>query len=1112
MKQYLSRAFFRLLFLIAGSFLLLLATRGVSFSQDVKDPFKTLTPSQANRYAYTNLGLWVDSLIKFTRYKTIGIDTAILGFDTAGHGIRITKSMIALWGGSGGGGSTLTLGYGLTGTSYNGSTAVTTKVDTTTIASISRVNNSVGGIVTLYNGNGTLSANRTITGGNHTLTFTGMNNVSFHNSNGDMTFGSGGDFNVNSTAFSLFSIQNTGQLISITKKAGSGAEQRFTIDGNIDTAVIGFYSSHINLADGVLNNATASTYHVIVRDSTNGFEYKVPVSAISGGGGNDSLKSITARGNRTNDGITQVGLGSHLKLDVTHVQDWPDSNFLEMWYKVSGVPHWGRMIASTTLADAFAQSTGANVQSESANVSSHYVGDASQSIELNQTGTEIDMIGNTTLGQAFLNDGSVYFNNTTTSNRAFTFFNDGHFSTQESTTGNAILDVNNDGGFELQKPGVSDMLVIQNTGTFTFYTPDDGNQLFRCDPYFRYSYQGQDILQCDLDGTFSVTGNNGSSFITEFQVSADGTFNSYVNGNRKISTSDDGITIGDPDGNTAHTEIDVNATTNVITSYARALKFSSDAGVHLDTLKPSGVNNNMQFPNLGGTTLRYPAFRVNGTFADNTGNVTVSVGTGTVTNVSSANGDATVANQTTIPVITIVSAPKLTTARTIYGNSFDGTAILNQIIASTYGGTGNGFTKFSGPASTEKTFALPNASATILTDNAAVTVAQGGTGLATLTANNVVLGNGTSTPNFVAPGTSGNVLTSNGTTWASTAAASGGVTTVGSFNATSTANVADISSSIITIHAADGTNPGAVTTGTQTIAGAKTFSTSITTPVIAGGSGTTSTLTLKPTTGVGTTNADLIFAGGNNGGTEYGRFVNGGNLVIGATGSASTYKFNVGATNQFVVLPDNGGGGERPAGTVLFGTASGNLAFFADINGGTVGKVTQFGYFNGGYLSAFEIANVSSGFGTALLMKSGGSVAIGNTSAAATAVLDITSTAKGMLIPRMTNTQMAAISSPATGLLLVNTDAKMEMRYDGSAYKSASVISGSFTGTGTATTVYTVTFGGTQPNTTYKVTVTPTNVLSTALLYVTNKTTTTFDVTYLAGLTGAVAFDYTVSQ
>jgi len=49
-------------------------------------------------------------------------------------------------------------------------------------------------------------------------------------------------------------------------------------------------------------------------------------------------------------------------------------------------------------------------------------------------------------------------------------------------------------------------------------------------------------------------------------------------------------------------------------------------------------------------------------------------GSGTVTSVTSANADATVATTTTTPVITIVSAPKLTTARTIGGTSFDGTA------------------------------------------------------------------------------------------------------------------------------------------------------------------------------------------------------------------------------------------------------------------------------------------------------------------------------------------------------------------------------------------------------------------------------------------------------
>lgn len=54
-------------------------------------------------------------------------------------------------------------------------------------------------------------------------------------------------------------------------------------------------------------------------------------------------------------------------------------------------------------------------------------------------------------------------------------------------------------------------------------------------------------------------------------------------------------------------------------------------------------------------------------------------------------------------------------------------------------------------------------------------VGNGGTGATTITANSVILGNGTSalSGNLVAPGASGNVLTSNGTTWTS-AAASGG--------------------------------------------------------------------------------------------------------------------------------------------------------------------------------------------------------------------------------------------------------------------------------------------------------------------------------------------------
>jgi len=56
-------------------------------------------------------------------------------------------------------------------------------------------------------------------------------------------------------------------------------------------------------------------------------------------------------------------------------------------------------------------------------------------------------------------------------------------------------------------------------------------------------------------------------------------------------------------------------------------------------------------------------------------------------------------------------------------------------------------------------------------------VANGGTGATTLAVNSVLLGKGTNTVNTVAPGTSGNVLTSDGFTWTSTAPSGGGLPT-----------------------------------------------------------------------------------------------------------------------------------------------------------------------------------------------------------------------------------------------------------------------------------------------------------------------------------------------
>jgi hypothetical protein len=55
------------------------------------------------------------------------------------------------------------------------------------------------------------------------------------------------------------------------------------------------------------------------------------------------------------------------------------------------------------------------------------------------------------------------------------------------------------------------------------------------------------------------------------------------------------------------------------------------------------------------------------------------------------------------------------------------------------------------------------------TNGAVLNVPSGGTGQSTLTANNVILGNGASSVTFVSPSVSGNFLRSNGTTWESAA-------------------------------------------------------------------------------------------------------------------------------------------------------------------------------------------------------------------------------------------------------------------------------------------------------------------------------------------------------
>lgn len=69
---------------------------------------------------------------------------------------------------------------------------------------------------------------------------------------------------------------------------------------------------------------------------------------------------------------------------------------------------------------------------------------------------------------------------------------------------------------------------------------------------------------------------------------------------------------------------------------------------------------------------------------------------------------------------------------------------------------------------------------------------------------------------------------------------------------------------------------------------------------------------------------------------------------------------------------------------------------------------------------------------------------IGTTSPDNSSILDITSTTHGLLIPRMTDTEMNAVSSPATGLIIYNTTNSCIYFYNGTSWVSTCSTSSDF--------------------------------------------------------------------
>ncbi|KKR43789.1 MAG: hypothetical protein UT79_C0003G0089, partial [Candidatus Moranbacteria bacterium GW2011_GWC2_40_12] len=112
---------------------------------------------------------------------------------------------------------------------------------------------------------------------------------------------------------------------------------------------------------------------------------------------------------------------------------------------------------------------------------------------------------------------------------------------------------------------------------------------------------------------------------------------------------------------------------------------------------------------------------------------------------------------------------------------------------------------------------------------------------------------------------------------------------------------------------------------------------------------------------------------------SYRGIINGsGYLGIGTTNPIANLE--VGTTNPLLVYADNLASNEGLAGVVLSSKGTGSLVLQPSGNVGSVSAKTQLIYYNGANtFSALEYGNVSSGYSSLLLMKSGGNVGIGTT-------------------------------------------------------------------------------------------------------------------------------------
>ncbi len=176
-----------------------------------------------------------------------------------------------------------------------------------------------------------------------------------------------------------------------------------------------------------------------------------------------------------------------------------------------------------------------------------------------------------------------------------------------------------------------------------------------------------------------------------------------------------------------------------------------------------------------------------------------------------------------------------------------------------------------------------------------------------------------------------------------------------------------------------------------------------------------------------------------------------GTIVDTDIGGVNVSKINSAATEYFTYMPN---GAECTDGYVLKWTSANRWECAADIGvtdhgtltglgdddhtqyamlaGRTTGQNLRGGTAASANLTLESTSDATKGY--VLLQPNGGSVGVGTTAPVASAALQVNSTTKGFLPPRMTTAERTAINSPATGLVVYDTNDNLVYMFNGSVW------------------------------------------------------------------------------